>query len=266
MPTKGALIGEGRTAEIYAWGENQVLKLFHAESSPDSVDYEARIAQIVTEAGISAPAFGGMIEVDGRRGIVYEYVQGTLMLKQLQKQPWSVIKLARQFAEVHAAMHQRSAPALPSQHERLERRILQAPRLSDGVKSRLLKHLERLPTGDTVCHGDFHPENILMSPLGLKVIDWTDAKRGNPMADVARSSIILNQRSLPPRMNRLEGFILNTFRGLFHTVYLKRYAQIRPFAQEDLEAWIPVQAAARLNEGIREEEDHLVQLAEKVDR
>jgi len=27
--TKGPLIGQGLTAEIYAWGDGQVLKLFH---------------------------------------------------------------------------------------------------------------------------------------------------------------------------------------------------------------------------------------------
>ena len=114
MTTIGARIGEGRTAEIYIWGDHQVLKLFRAEML-DNVDYEARIAQIVTEAGINAPVFGGVVEVNGRRGILYEYVQGVSMLKQMQKQPWSMIHLARQFAEVHAAMHQRSAPELPSQ-------------------------------------------------------------------------------------------------------------------------------------------------------
>lgn len=138
MTAVGIKIGEGRTAEIFLWGDHQVLKLFHAGTPHENIDYEARIAQIITEAGIQAPAFGGMIEVNGRSGIVYERVQGASMFAQIQKQPWSVIQFALQFAEVHAAIHARSAPALPSQHERIGRKIRQAPRLGDDLKKRLL--------------------------------------------------------------------------------------------------------------------------------
>ncbi len=264
MTSIGARIGEGRTAEIYTWGDHQVLKLFRAEIPPENVDYEARIAQIVTEADINAPAFGGVVEVNGRRGILYEYVQGVSMLKQMQKQPWLIIHFARQFAEVHAAMHQRSAPALPSQRERIERRILQAPRLSDTVKKRLCKRLETLPEGNSICHGDFHPDNVLMSPHGLMVIDWTDSNRGNPTADIARTTLLLTQSALPSNLSAADHTIFTIFRRIFYTAYLRRYAQIQPLARDEVQAWIPLQAAARLNEGIREEEDHLVNLAEKI--
>ena len=30
LQTHGALIGQGRTAEIYSWGDSQALKLYHA--------------------------------------------------------------------------------------------------------------------------------------------------------------------------------------------------------------------------------------------
>lgn len=265
MTSIGLQIGEGRTAEIYAWGDNQVLKLFRAETPQETVDYEARIAQIVTEAGIQAPAFGGIVEVNGRRGILYEYIRGASMLKQMQNQPWYIFRFARQFAAVHAAVHQGSAPELPSQRERIERRILQAPRLRNEVKRRLLKRLETLPDGDSICHGDFHPDNVLLSPHGPAVIDWTDARRGNPTADLARTTLLLTQSALPPNTNPAEHALINVFRRVFYRAYLRRYRQIRPFAYDEMQAWIPLQAAARLNEGIREEEDHLVQLAEKID-
>lgn len=54
--SKGALIGEGRIAEIYAWGDNQVLKLFREWCVPDWVDCEAQIARTVHAAGAPAPA------------------------------------------------------------------------------------------------------------------------------------------------------------------------------------------------------------------
>jgi hypothetical protein len=40
-------IAEGRTAEIYLWDENHVLKLYRDWCPPDWVEYEARIAGFV---------------------------------------------------------------------------------------------------------------------------------------------------------------------------------------------------------------------------
>jgi uncharacterized protein (TIGR02172 family) len=261
MTSAGARIGEGRTAEIYTWGDHQVLKLFHTGVPPENVDYEARIAKIITKAGVSAPVFGGVVEVNGRRGILYEYIQGISMRRQMQENPWHLLRFARQFAEVHAAVHERSALELPSQHERIGQRISRAHRLSETSKSRLLSRLEALPEANNVCHGDFHPDNILVSPHSLMVIDWTDAKRGSPAADIARTTILLTESALPAHLNPAARLFFNGFRRLFYHAYMSRYAQIRPLALAEVQAWIPLQAAARLSEGIEEEEKRLLYLS-----
>lgn len=103
-----------------------------------------------------------------------------------------------------------------------------------------------------------------MSPRSLIVIDWTDAKRGSPAADIARTTLLLTESALPGNLNPAARAFLNIFRRIFYAIYLNRYAQIRPFISEEVQAWIPLQAAARLNENIREEEDRLVRLAEKI--
>jgi len=39
--------------------------------------------------------------------------------------------------------------------------------------------------GDRLLHLDLHPLNVIMSPQGPVVIDWPNARCGDPMADVA---------------------------------------------------------------------------------
>ena len=45
-----------------------------------------------------------------------------------------------------------------------------------------------------LCHGDFHPRNVLVDRTGsfttYGVVDWTDARLGDPHFDVARSLAI----------------------------------------------------------------------------
>src|SRR5215471_5491052 len=72
--TLGRRIGEGRTAEIYAWGETEVLKLYRPGWPPSSVEQEAHISHLVAEISLPVPAVGAVIEVDGRLGIVFERI------------------------------------------------------------------------------------------------------------------------------------------------------------------------------------------------
>ena len=44
---KGPLIGYGRTADIFTWGDDQILKLLHGSWPAAAVEEEARIARLV---------------------------------------------------------------------------------------------------------------------------------------------------------------------------------------------------------------------------
>ncbi len=259
--TKGALIGAGRTAEVYAWGDDQILKLYRAEMPREWVYYEARIGRIVTEAGLQAPAIGDVVEVEGRLGVLYERIVGPSMLDALARRPWTVGRAGREFARLHAAIHTCVRPELPSQRNSLIGAIRHAPRLDDAAKSRVLAALARLPDGDAVCHGDLHPENIILARRGPIVIDWMTATRGNPTADVARTVLMLRIGALPPHLAAARRIMIELFRRAFLAVYLAEYRTLRPFPVEQIEAWIPILAAARLNEQIAAEEDRLVRLA-----
>ena len=80
--TKGSLIGFGRTADIFTWGDDQILKLFHENWSGAVVEEEARIGRPVRDMGLPVPAVSGTVADGGRFGVIYERVDGPTMLKQ----------------------------------------------------------------------------------------------------------------------------------------------------------------------------------------
>jgi Phosphotransferase enzyme family len=51
--------------------------------------------------------------------------------------------------------------------------------------------LKNMPDDDRLCHGDFHPLNVLGEASQPFVIDWPDACRGDPTGDVCRSYLLL---------------------------------------------------------------------------
>jgi len=257
---KGPLIARGRTAEVFAWGDKQVLKLFLEGWPPGDAEREARSTQAVYDAGLPAPTVEGIVEVDGRKGIVFERVEGPSMLAELTSKPWKLVKLARLLAELQAQMHSCELPELLSQRSKLERDIQRAEVLPSNTKEAVLKVLEQLPDGNAVCHSDFHPDNIIMSSRGPIIIDWTDATRGNSMGDLARTWLLLRLAEVPSFIAMR--WLINSIRALFYSIYWKRYRQLRPVFQEEMEAWqLPVMAV-RLRENIPEERQRLLALTE----
>jgi len=256
----GPRLGHGRTAELFAWGDDQVLKLFHAGVPRARAEHEAGVSRAVHEAGVASPAVGGIVEVSGRPGIIYERISGPSMLEAVSARPWRLLRLARLLAELQAGMHACLAPELPLQRQRLRDRIGGTALLTAAGREAALRALEQLPTGSALCHGDFHPDNILLSPRGPVVIDWPDATQGHPLADVARSSLLLRLGAPPAgRASRL----LLAARRWFHHLYLRRYLELRPASRQELAAWqLPV-AAARLSERIPEEQAEVLAIVER---
>ena len=259
-PTKGRSIGRGRLAEVFAWGDDQAIKLFYPGRPRKLIENEAYISQIALGSGLNTPAVGEVVEVDGRHGIVFELVEGTSMLSQIGGKPWLLVRYARILAEQQAHMHGQKATHMPAQRELLAQSIRSADALSTEQKESGISAAEELPDGDAICHGDFHPDNVIISRRGAITIDWTTASRGNPLADVARTSLLLRLGELPPGTPAMMRGLVAAGRGLFHRTYLKRYFELRPGSREKLSAWQFPIVCVRLGDGIVEEYAQLLAL------
>jgi aminoglycoside phosphotransferase (APT) family kinase protein len=260
--TLGKLIGQGRTAQIYAWGDGQALKLYYAGWSASWVEREAQVSRAVATTGLPVPATGKTLEVDGRFGILFERVLGPSILQQFSARPWTVAHSLRVFTDLHLAMHTRNVAGLPSQREQLARSISEASSASATIRAQALEQLERLPDNHVLCHGDYHPDNVLMTQTGPVIIDWGSASSGHPLADVARTELLL-QMGAPPPSQKMR-WLLTSARALVRRAYIRRYLRRSPASAGELAAWRFPIAVARLSEGIAEEQDKLLRLIEKV--
>ncbi len=254
-------IDEGRTAEVFQWDKRRVLKLYRAEFPREWADWEAQMTRAIGEAGVPAPRIFEVRDVDGRRGIVMEQISGPSMFADLRANWLKVIGHARLLAELHVQMHRRPVTELPKQHENLKQRIQEAP-VSVEIRAEALRRLERLPEGTAVCHGDFHPGNVVLTARGPRILDWLTATCGNPLGDVARTSLIL--RLLEPDSEARGAGLQRLARDVFHAIYLNRYLQLRPVPRAAIDAWLLPVAIARTLEDIDYERLRLPRLIESL--
>lgn len=254
----GQPIAAGRTAEIYPWRDGMVLKLFHTWMSAGAVQYEARIARAVCGAGLPVPQVGEIVEVEGRVGLEYERLTGKAMGEVMESNPQRLIRLARQLAELQIKIHQIAGiEGVPLQTDRLRNKIHEAKGLPHELQEACLQALAGMPEGNQLCHGDFHPLNILMTANGPIVIDWVDATSGAPLADVARTAVLLHgiearmvQPKKPGIVERGWVWIQRLALRAYNRAYLQRYFELCPGGETEYRRWCPIIAAGRMSEDI----------------
>lgn len=257
-PSRGSLLAEGRTAEVYAWQENQILKLFYSWCPAHWVRHEADNSRVVSTKRLTTPQLLDLVEIEDRQGIIYERVDGPSMLDLVSTKPWMLFRLARQLAELHAEIHKQDASELIPLREALRKDIQQVETLPPSLKARVLQLLAELPDDSALCHFDFHPDQVLITAGGPVIIDWMTARQGPPLADVARTSIMLMVGQVP-HARRVMRAIINIWRGLFYRVYIARYLALHPgITRDDVRTWMIPVAAGRLREEIEGEREALL--------
>jgi len=176
----------------------------------------------------------------------------------MNERPWTVFGHARALAGLQAKINQLSIASLSSGKDGLANAIRQAPHLKDDMRERVLKRLDTLPLGDKVCHGDFHPGNIMLTDGGPIVIDWMTVSEGNHLADFVRTSLLLTIG--PKGAGKLLNPAVRLIISLFHQAYARQYLQLIPDKNNEWEKWMPVISAARLNERIEPEREALIRM------
>ncbi|HEV8575073.1 MAG TPA: aminoglycoside phosphotransferase family protein [Dehalococcoidia bacterium] len=247
-------IAEGREAEMFAWEGGKILRLMRNPDGEYSNQLQAVALESARGSGVRVPAVHGQMTVNGRPGLVMERIDGTDYLTLIGKQPWRVYSIGSLSGAVHARLHEAAAPgSLPSLRERLRRNITSAAELPDDLREFALRALEKLPDGDRLCHGDFHPGNILETKEGPIVIDWTNATCGDPDADFARTLLMIRIGDPPPGAPIVIRIGAKFARNLLLWAYSRAYRRVRPVDKRAAARWdVPI-AAARIAEGIEVE-------------
>lgn len=249
-----AVVGRGRTADVLAWGQGQVLKLFHAGFREEPVRREAHTTRLAHEAGLAAPAVGELVTVEGRLGIVYERIVGPSLLAHTRAHLWRARACGRVLGELHAALHGVAGEGLMPLHDYVRWNLERAPGIAAELRADLLARLAALPEGEVLCHGDLHPDNVVLTARGPMIIDWMTAVCGNPLADVARTTLLLRSGAPPEGYARVEVWLIDRLRQSVYDAYRRAYGERRALDQEQVAAWLPIMAAARLTEGMPEVE------------
>jgi aminoglycoside phosphotransferase (APT) family kinase protein len=152
----GRLLGSGRSADVYEIDEAWVLRRDRAGWGDATA--EAAVMQHLRSHGYPVPG----VRAATRGDLVMERLSGPTMLEAFGQGLLSAQEAGLTLARLLRKLH-----AVPA-------------RLSADPAVRVL-------------HLDLHPDNVMLTPDGPKVIDWSNAEEGPPGLDWAMSAVILAQ-------------------------------------------------------------------------
>ena len=250
----GDVVARGSRSALHAYGRGAVVKVPEPTTADnwmpeDWILCEARYAEAARAAGAPAARLLGIESIDGRPASVWERIEGPTLWQQVLDQPGRSREVGRRLAELQLALFELVAPvALPIQHDRLVGKIRAAAARVDPAVGEALDLIPERVGRMRVCHGDLHPSNVILSLDGPVLVDWYDATRGDPVADVARTCMtLLGDGGAGPRhLPGSNGAMLESLTD----AYLERLWEPLALDDERLQLWQGINAVARMAEGL----------------
>ena len=233
---------------IYRDGDT-ALKVFDEEYSKANVLNEALNQARVEETGLHIPRLLEVLMVDGKWAIRTEFIAGKTLQQLMTEQPERFEEYLEQFVDLQMEVHSKEAPLLNKLKDKMNRKISESA-FDATTRYELHTRLEGMPKHKKVCHGDFNPSNIIVTPEGIPyIMDWAHATQGNASADVARTYLL---------------FCLAD-RAEIGEQYLQLFCRKSDTAMQYIQKWMPIVAASQSVKGNAEERGMLKRWVNVVD-
>ena len=246
----GNLISEGATVDVYESGDLAV-KLFKPDAPKTVVFYEALMNSKVEETGLSVPAVKEVEIIDGRWALASELIKGSTLEQIMKDEPENRDAYLEDMVELQLDIHAKTVSGVTKLKDSLREEIENLDIIDHIKRYELLTRLDSTPKHIKLCHGNFGPENILVTNDDkVYIIDWIGAAIGNASADVAKTYLKLSLTSTEMAEKYMNMFCEKTGTS-------KKYVQ----------EWLPIMAASTLAKGIytKEEKELLLTWLDVVD-
>lgn len=229
----------GATATVMTMSDERVRKYFQASIEKQRITQEFRMLEELERTVIPTPNVYA-VELEDSPFIEMQRIDGNEMLELFE--PERITEFLNTFATLHQRIHQQQSRVAPEWYDVTQQKVHHLPPALRLKAERLLETLH-IPQQQGLLHGDFHFQNILVTADDtFVVIDWHDATMGPPIADVARTLLLLRTAG--------ETAVPDEVRRYVCREYLDRYQAVSSIQLSNLADWLRLMAILRTLEQI----------------
>ena len=226
---------------VYRDGD-RCLKVFNEDYSKADVLNEALNQARVEETGLHIPKILEVTVIDGKWTIITDYIKGKTLAQLMSEHPEKKDEYLEFFVDLQLEVQSKTCPLLTKLKDKMNRKIAQTD-LDATVRYELHTRLDAMPKHNKLCHGDFNPTNVIITPDNeVYVVDWAHATQGNASADAARTYLLF----------KLAG------KDEIAEKYLNLFSLKTDIAKQLIQRWMPIVAASQSIKKKPEERDFLL--------
>lgn len=226
---------------IYRDGDT-VIKVFDEGYSKSEVLNEALNQARAEETELPIPKVLEVMKLDGKWAIRSEYIPGKTLQQLMEENPEKKEEYLNLFVDLQIEVHSKKAPLMNKLKDKMDRKISETD-FDATTRYELHERLEGMPKHKKVCHGDFNPSNIIITPEGKAyILDWSHATQGNASADVARTYLLFH--------------LAGDKEGA--EMYLNMFCKKTDTAKQYVQKWLPIVAASQSVKGHVDEREFLL--------
>ena len=234
------ILAQSAKKVIYKDGDT-TLKVFDSDFSKADILNEALNQARIEETGLNVPKLLEVSKIDGKWAIRLEFIPGKTLKMLMDENPDKLDEYLKLFVDIQKEIFSKQAPLLNKIKDKFNRKI-SASKFDATTRYELHTRLDSMKDHKKICHGDFNPSNIIITPGGdWYVLDWSHVTQGNAAADAARTYMLFCLAG--------EDKIAEKYLDLFcrETDTAKQYVQ----------RWMPIVACTQSIKGVPEEQELL---------
>jgi len=217
-----------RSDKVILRDKNTVLKIFGPSYKVSLILNEAMNEARAAETGLPVAKVIEVMKLRDHWCIRREWVEGDTLADVMAKDKKNLQKYLKQFVAIQCEIFKKTSDRMGNLADKLDKQISASP-LPRETRYDLHMKLQSFPRGKALCHGDFNPTNVIITPKGeWRVIDWSHVRLGDPLADVARTYLLF---WLSGHVAAAEKYMVLACEALKAKV-------------QDVQKWLPVVAAA----------------------
>ena len=177
-------IAKGACGAVYRYDDETIIKTYFAKDALPEIKQERENARRAFVLGINTAIPYSIVRVGDGYGTVTELLNATSVTKLIRKDPEDPTLAVKYFVDMLKSIHSTEAEEgeLPDMKEiALDWADFVAPHLPEVQAKKLRSLIEAVPKQNTLVHGDYHTNNVMVQNDEPILIDMDTLCVGHPV-------------------------------------------------------------------------------------
>lgn len=212
------VIGKGANGAVYRYDPETIIKVYFNNDALPDIKRERELARKALVLGINTAIPYDVVRIGDKYGTVMELLAATSISKMIKKDPEHLEEPLKYFVDMLKQIH--DTEIKPGEVPNMKELALNWAKfdmeyLPEDIGKKLYQLVEAVPDQDTLMHGDYHTNNVMVRDEEALLIDMDTLCMGHPIFE------------LGSMFNAFEGFsaidheVVHNFLGFPYEVSVK---------------------------------------------